>query len=259
MARTECDDLGREVTLPDKVRRVVSLVPSLTEAIAAIDAGLLVAATDWCTHPADLDVERIRGTKNPDTRRIAQLRPDVVVVNKEENRELDVRRLEEVGVPVWVTVVEDVPSALTSLDRLITVALGQPEPQWLADAHTQLGGPTPEPETSAVVAIWRDPWMVVGSRTFATDLLARVGVRNVYADHADRYPKQELAELRAADLVVLPNEPYVFTATDGPECFDADRVRLVSGRVLTWYGPSLATAVRTLRGQLGLTGSDGLA
>ena len=254
MARTERDDLGREVTLPDEVRRVVSLVPSLTEAIAAIDVDLLVAATEWCTHPADLDVERIRGTKNPDTRRIAALNPDLVVVNKEENREIDVRRLEAAGVPVWVTVVEDVPDALASLDRLITVALGRPEPQWLAEAHKELDGPLPESEASAIVCIWRDPWMVVGSRTFATDLLARIGVANVYADHVDRYPKQELDQLRAADLVVLPDEPYVFTATDGPECFDAERVRLVSGRVLTWYGPSLATAVRTLRGQLGLGG-----
>ena len=256
MARTERDDLGREVTLPDEVRRVVSLVPSLTEAVAAVDRGLLAAATDWCTHPADLDVERVRGTKNPDTRRIAELRPDLVVVNKEENREIDVRRLERAGVPVWVTVVEDVDGALASLDRLITVALGRPAPPWLTEAHRRLDGAVPVPEKSALVCIWRDPWMVVGSRTFATDLLARIGVANVYADHPDRYPKQELDQLRAAgaDLVVLPNEPYVFTATDGPECFDADKVRLVSGRVLTWSGPSLATAVDTLRGQLGLTG-----
>jgi ABC-type Fe3+-hydroxamate transport system substrate-binding protein len=256
VARTERDDLGREVTLPDEVRRVVSLVPSLTEAVAATDRGLLVAATDWCTHPGDLDVERIRGTKNPDTRRIAALRPDLVVVNKEENREIDVRRLEQAGVPVWVTVVEDVPSALTSLDRLITVALRRPAPPWLAAAHRRFDGLVPTPEASALVCIWRDPWMVVGSRTFATDLLARVGVANVYADHPDRYPKQELDQLRAAgaDLVVLPDEPYVFTATDGPECFDPARVRLVSGRVLTWYGPSLATAAATLRRQLGLPG-----
>jgi ABC-type Fe3+-hydroxamate transport system substrate-binding protein len=254
VARTERDDLGREVTLPDEVRRVVSMVPSLTEAVAAVDRGLLVAATNWCTHPADLDVERIRGTKNPDTKRIAELRPDLVVVNKEENREIDVRRLAAAGVPVWVTVVEDVPSALTALDRLITVALRRPAPDWLTEAHRQLDAPPPAPEKSALVCIWRDPWMVVGSRTFATDLLARIGVANVYADHADRYPKQDLDQLRSAgaDLVVLPDEPYVFTATDGPECFDADRVRLVSGRLLTWYGPSLATAVATLRGQLGL-------
>lgn len=256
MTRTERDDLGREVTLPDQVRRVVSLVPSLTEAVAATDRGLLAAATDWCTHPADLDVERVRGTKNPDTRRIVELRPDLVVVNKEENREIDVRRLERAGVPVWVTVVEDVDSALAALDRLITVALALPVPPWLDQARRQLSGATPTPEKSALVCIWRDPWMVVGSRTFATDLLARIGVANVYADHPDRYPKQELDQLRSAgaDLVVLPDEPYVFTAADGPECFDADRVRLVSGRVLTWYGPSLATAAGTLRGQLGLSG-----
>ncbi|EWM11337.1 helical backbone metal receptor [Kutzneria sp. 744] len=258
MARTERDDLGREVRLPDEVRRVVSLVPSLTEAVAAVDRDLLVAATEWCTHPVDLGVERVRGTKNPDTRRIAELGPDLVVVNKEENREIDVRRLEEAGVPVWVTVVEDVPGALSSLDRLITVALGRPTPEWLAEAHRRLDGPVPEPERSALVCVWRDPWMVVGSRTFATDLLARIGVANVYADHADRYPKQELDQLRAADLIVLPDEPYVFTAADGPECFEADRVRLVSGRLLTWYGPSLATAAETLREQLGL-GSDGPA
>jgi ABC-type Fe3+-hydroxamate transport system substrate-binding protein len=254
VARTERDDLGREVTLPDEVRRVVSLVPSLTEAVAATDRRLLVAATEWCTHPADLAVERVRGTKNPDTRRIAELRPDLVIVNKEENREIDVRRLEQAGVPVWVTVVEDVPSALTSLDRLITVALRLPSPPWLDEAHRQLDSAVPAPSWSALVCIWRDPWMVVGSRTFATDLLARIGVANVYADYPDRYPKQELDQLRAAgaDLIVLPDEPYVFTATDGPECFDADRVRLVSGRLLTWYGPSLATAVSTLRRQLGL-------
>lgn len=242
------------MTLPEQVRRVVSLVPSLTEAIAATDPGLLVAATEWCTHPADLDVERVRGTKNPDTRRIAELRPDLVVVNKEENREIDVRRLERAGVPVWVTVIEDVDTALTSLDRLITVALRRPAPAWLTEAQHQLGGPAFAAEQSALVCIWRDPWMVVGSRTFTTDLLTRVGIANVYADHAERYPKQDLDQLLAAgaDLVVLPDEPYVFTPADGPECFPAEQVRLVSGRVLTWYGPSLATAVPVLRSQLGL-------
>ena len=242
------------MTLPDEVRRVVSLVPSLTEAIAATDRRLLVAATDWCAHPADLDVERVRGTKNPDTRRIAALRPDLVVVNKEENREIDVRRLEQAGVPVWVTVIEDVDTALISLDRLIAVALRRPVPPWLTEAHHQLDRPAPMPELSALVCIWRDPWMVVGSRTFTTDLLTRVGVVNVYAHHADRYPKQDLGQLldAGADLVVLPDEPYVFTPADGPECFPADRVRLVSGRMLTWYGPSLATALPTLRDQLGL-------
>ena len=96
------DDLGAPVDLTAPPRRVVSLVPSLTEAIATSCPKTLVGATDWCTHPADLDVARVRGTKNPDLRAIADLSPDLVVANKEENRELDVRRLRERGVTVWV-------------------------------------------------------------------------------------------------------------------------------------------------------------
>jgi ABC-type Fe3+-hydroxamate transport system substrate-binding protein len=86
--------------------------------------------------------------------------------------------------------------------------------------------------------------MVVGSRTFAGDVLARLGLRNAFADGDERYPHVDLARLRDADLdaVLLPDEPYAFTADDGPEAFAGIRSVLVSGRDLTWYGPSLATA-----------------
>ena len=102
------DDLGADVRLAAPATRVVSLVPSLTEALAATAPDRLAGATEWCTHPADLDVPRVRGTKNPDTRAIAALAPDLVVANREENRELDVRRLRDAGVPVWVTEIENV-------------------------------------------------------------------------------------------------------------------------------------------------------
>ena len=94
------DDLGALVDVTGPARRVVSLVPSLTEAFAATRPEALVGATDWCTRPAEPGVTRVRGTKNPDVRRIIQLQPDLVVVNQEENRELDVRRLREAGVLV---------------------------------------------------------------------------------------------------------------------------------------------------------------
>ncbi len=94
--------------------------------------------------------------------------------------------------------------------------------------------------------------MVLGRDTFAGDLLARLGVANVYAGHPDRYPRIGIDELRAAgaDLVVLPDEPYRFTAADGPEAFPGTPSALVSGRHLTWYGPSLAEAPDVLGRQL---------
>jgi ABC-type Fe3+-hydroxamate transport system substrate-binding protein len=241
---TSHDDLGAAVEVTGPASRVVSLVPSLTESVAATRPQALVGATEWCTHPADLDVTRVRGTKNPDVRRIVDLRPDLVVANQEENRELDVRRLRDAGVPVWVTVVETVPQALSSMTRLFTEALGWGCPTWLDEVREAWDRPVPEPRQRVVVPVWRDPWMVVGRDTFTGDLLRRLGCANAFADHPDRYPKVELADLDRddVDLVLLPDEPYVFTADDGPEAFERVPTRLVSGRLLTWYGPSLLEA-----------------
>jgi ABC-type Fe3+-hydroxamate transport system substrate-binding protein len=236
------DDLGAEVPLEEPARRVVSLVPSLTEAIAASAPGRLVGATDWCTHPADLDVPRVRGTKNPDLAAIRALSPDLVVANMEENRELDVRRLRDAGVAVWVTRIETVEESLDSMSRLLTTALGLEVPPWLAEARTLWSTPAPR-RLSVVVPIWRDPWMVVGAPTYTDDLLGRAGLTNALADRDGRYPTVTPADIdgAGADVVLLPDEPYVFTADDGPEAFTIP-TRLVSGRLLTWYGPAMVEA-----------------
>jgi ABC-type Fe3+-hydroxamate transport system substrate-binding protein len=240
------DDLGHPVELDGPARRVVSLVPSLTEAVAVSAPGRMVGATDWCTHPPGLAVTRVRGTKNPERAAIIALAPDLVVANQEENRKLDVTRLREAGLAVWVTVIESVPEAMASLRRLLTGPLGLDVPDWLATAEQAWAqaGNRPGNRQSVAVPIWRDPWMVVGPRTFTGDVLARLGLVNVFGAGPDRYPHVEAGQIRAAapDLVLLPDEPYPFTASDGPEEFPAQRVALVSGRLLTWYGPSLATA-----------------
>lgn len=247
MTRIEYDDLGHPVALPDTPSRVVSLVPSLTEAIAATAPEILAGATEWCTHPPDLDVPRYRGTKNPDVRAIIAARPDLVVLNKEENRELDHRRLTQAGIPTWVTVAEDVDGALHSLHRLITIALARPVPPWLTTATGRLAGPPPPVRATAAICVWRDPWMVAGPGTFAADLLRRLGIANAYAGAPSRYPHVDLPDLQHsdADLIILPDEPYPFAAHDGPEEFPS-RARLISGRHLTWYGPSLVEAVPVL-------------
>ena len=244
--RPSRDDLGAPVDVPSSARRVVSLVPSLTEAIALTRPDALVGATDWCTHPADLDVPRVRGTKNPDLAAIRALEPDLVVCNREENRELDVRRLREAGVPVWVSVIETLPQALSAMERIFDEALGWGVPGWLEEVERVWDRPAAPVAARVAVPIWRDPWMVVGRHTFTDDLLRRLGWQNVYAEGgpgADRYPTVTVADIEAAgpDVVLLPDEPYVFTADDGPEAFGVT-TRLVSGRLLTWYGPSLLDA-----------------
>ncbi|MFJ6835144.1 helical backbone metal receptor [Streptomyces sp. NPDC091209] len=225
--------------------RVVSLVPSLTEAVAVSVPAVLVGATDWCSHPADLDVARIGGTKNPDVEAVVRLAPDLVVANEEENREPDLTALREAGIEVLVTEVRDVPGALRELDRVLGACGARSRPRWLDAAEAAWAEPAaPARRTTAIVPIWRRPWMVLGRDTFAGDVLARLGVDHAYAHHEDRYPRVPLAELTAAapDLVVLPDEPYRFTADDGPEAFPGLPCALVDGRLLTWYGPSLTEA-----------------
>jgi ABC-type Fe3+-hydroxamate transport system substrate-binding protein len=238
------DDLGHLVDVGRPARpaqRVVSLVPSLTEAVAATRPEALVGATDWCTHPADLDVTRVRGTKNPDRAVIEALAPDLVIANREENRELDITRLRAAGVPVWVTVIETVDQAFASMRRLFVEALGWDVPPWLVEAERVWDVPPAADGRRVAIPIWRDPWMVVGSRTFTGDLVARLGLVNAFGTSPDRYPHTEPSAIDDADLVLLPDEPYVFTADDGPEAFTTP-TRLVPGRALTWYGPSMVEA-----------------
>jgi ABC-type Fe3+-hydroxamate transport system substrate-binding protein len=243
------DDEGRTVGVPDRVRRVVSLVPSLTEAVGVTAPQLLVGVTDWCTHPDDLDgITRIRGTKNPDVEAIAALEPDLVLANQEENRPGDLQALRDAGLAVYTTDIRTVDGALTSLERMLA-ACGLDRPAWLDGARAAWAdvarGGDPAGRRRAVVPIWRKPWMAVGSDTFTGAVLARLGVDNALADSDERYPRFDPADLPDHDLVVLPDEPYRFTADDGPEAFDAPSV-LVSGRLLTWYGPSLLEAARVL-------------
>lgn len=247
--RSLADDLGMPCSLPAApLTRVVSLVPSLTEAVAVTRRDALAGATDWCTHPAGLDVPRVRGTKNPDVAAIVELAPQLVIANKEENRERDVLRLRERGIPVWVTVIEDVPQALASMTRLFAEALAWGVPDWLARAARLWGTPADRSLARVAVPVWRDPWMVVGSSTFTGDLLSRVGLENAFGDHSQRYPHVELTEIDRddVDVVLLPDEPYEFTAQDGPEAFARAPTRLVIGRLITWYGPSLVEAREVL-------------
>lgn len=251
------DDLGEDVALRAEPARVVSLVPSLTDAVETTVPGLLVGATDYCTHPSTLDVPRVGGSKYPKVGRVLDLAPDLVLANAEENRPEDVERLRANGIPVWVTEAPaTVPHALASLRRLLTQALRLDEPGWLVESE-ELWRDTPPVRRRAVVPVWRKPWVILGRDTFAGDILRRLGVEVHYGAHADRYPRPKLDELRAwfaegaADLLVLPDEPYEFTADDGPEAFPGVEYALVNGRYLTWYGPSLVDAHRELTLNLG--------
>jgi ABC-type Fe3+-hydroxamate transport system substrate-binding protein len=234
--------------------RVVSLLPSLTESVAVTAPEMLVGITDWCTHPEGLDAARVGGTKNPRVDEVVSLQPDVVLVNTEENRPADLDALRAAGLDLWVTDFETVPAALAGL-RAMLGRLGLGVPAWLTSAEAAWTPAWTGRRCTALVPIWRKPWMALGRDTFAGDVLSRLGVDNVLSSSGERYPKVDLAQLPPYEVAVLPDEPYAFAADDGPEAFEVP-TRLVSGRHLTWYGPSLVEARDVLTRQLWPSADD---
>src|SRR5262249_14577809 len=163
--------------------------------------GLIAGATDYCTHPASLSVPRVGGSKYPSVDAVLAIEPDLVLANVEENGREDVEALRAAGVPVWVTYPRTLDEALTSLRRMF-LAIGVAEPAWLVAAERAWAAPTTTIARRALVPVWRRPWIVLGSDTFAGDVLARLGVAHLYVDAPDRYPRPPLDELRnrAPDL-----------------------------------------------------------
>ena len=257
--RRVTDARGASVGLPDRVERVVSLVPSLTEWLVVAGVGeRLVGVTDWCLEPADAlaGLPRVRGTKNPDLAAIRRLEPDLVVANAEENRRIDVQRLEAALTAVFVTMPTTVAGAMAELRDLAAAvgdlpgaaALDAEAVAAVADAYHR----RPGRRVRYACAVWRDPWMWLGRRTYAADLLALAGGEPVLDDPATRYPKLEPAELaaRGPEVVLLPSEPYAFDDADAGEvaaAFPGARVELVDGRALTWYGPRIPAALASFR------------
>jgi ABC-type Fe3+-hydroxamate transport system substrate-binding protein len=243
--------------------RIVSLVPSLTEACFAVGlGGRVVGVTDWCVHPAG-GVERLPklgGTKDPDIDAIAALAPDLVIANREENTRRAVEALEARGLRVWVTYPRTVADGVALLRALASLSPDAARADAVAAEVEAVFETAPGRTSVASVRvfcpIWRDPWMAVGADTYASDLLRLCGGENVFAERRDRrYPIVELPDIvRAApDVVLLPNEPYAFGPRDVAELSELDipaardgRIHPIDGTWVSWYGPRIADAIAGL-------------
>jgi ABC-type hemin transport system substrate-binding protein len=240
--------------------RIVSLVPSLTEALFELGLGpRVVGVTDWCVHPADAvaALPKVGGTKNPSLARVLELRPDLVIANREENRERDVERLRAAGVDVWVTYPRTVAEGVAVVREL--AALGAPPERaqpliGALEAALEAARARPRARPTRVFcAIWKRPWMAVGADTYADDLIGVCGGANVFCDRTERrYPIVTEAEIATArpEVILLPDEPYAFGARDVAELTAIDtpaarmgRIHCIDGTLVSWYGPRIARAI----------------
>jgi ABC-type Fe3+-hydroxamate transport system substrate-binding protein len=236
------DALGRDFEFAAPPRRVVSLVPSLTETLFDIGAGDAVAGiTDFCIFPENLDRSRVGGTKNPNVDTIRALAPDLVYVNLEENLERHAKRIEEFA-PVFATEpksVGDVAALIETLGAIHRVDVGR----WVDGLKPVL----PSGSFTFLCPIWKKPWMWCGGDTYVSSLVESAGGQNLLG-HRERYPAMDLECALALEpqIVFLPDEPYAFTAEDA-KLFD----RVIGpfpGHLFTWHGTRTIQGLRFLRG-----------
>jgi len=255
------DDLSRPIRLAMPARRIVCLVPSITETLFTLGAGeRIVGITDYCVHPGSQvrSKAKVGGTKNFFADRIFALEPDLVVANAEENRRHQIEKLERAGLQVFVTFPRTIDgclkmiadmAALTAAEsaaRPILTAIEQERTAALAAALS--------PPPRILCPIWKNPCMTINGDTYVDSVIQCCGGHNIFQDSPERYPQFTLEEAsrRQPDVVLLPTEPYHFTAADVPEFrgMGAEipavrelRIHIVEGELLSWYGPRLARAL----------------
>lgn len=269
-------------------RRVVSLVPSITESLFDLNLGdRVVGVTMYCTRPVDkvARLPKVGGTKNPDIQKIINLRPDLVMMNDEENRREDAEALRAAGIPLWVTGPRTVLAAINLLWEIMDIF--DESGMVPRVRHIERVMDIVSPAMNAYkplrtfMPIWRDPWMTFNRDTYIHDLMEVLGMENVFADRerqfpldadlgetaplADddprvvgrdrRYPRVTLEEIEATqpELVLLPNEPFEFSEADADVFLAMDipaakvsNIYLLDGALLTWHGTRLDAALREL-------------
>lgn len=275
--------LDTVTTLAGPARRVVSLVPSVTESLFAIGAGdRVVGRTDYCVEPAAArEIPTVGGTKDASVPAIVALAPDLVLMNQEENTRAMHDALVAAGIAVHLSFPKTVTDAVELLETLVTLVGGDPATHDVVRAmRDAIAGYERARATRAPVRvfcpIWMDPLMTIHGETFISDVLDLAGGANVFAtrtrryplaadlgralpwdaarvgDRDVRYPRVTLDEVVAAqpDVVILPDEPHPFSEADAQVFRALDipaardgRVHRIDGKDLSWYSPRLVEGV----------------
>ncbi len=214
-AREVRDEVGRHVRLPERIERVISLAPNLTEIVFALGAGdRLVADTDYCDYPAAARSKpQVGSVLNPSVERIVSLKPDLVLATVAGNRAETVTTLEKLGVPVYATNPRTVEGILTSIlhigdllgEEQAALRLTSDVRQRLDILEQRLRANLARPSRSLAAAagfrrsrprvlfvVWEEPLISAGRNNFLTDAIALAGGESITASFSADWPRLSL-------------------------------------------------------------------
>lgn len=249
------DQIGHQINLETKPKCIISVVPSQTELL--FDLGLeneVIGITKFCIHPNSWfkSKTRIGGTKTLDIKKIKQLKPDLIIANKEENTKEQIEELQKLF-PVWTSDIRNLSESLEMIKQvgLITNTKEKADEIVATIEHDFdiLSSIKKQPKTT-LYFIWRAPYMSVGENTFIHDVLNRAGFVNAL-DTKEYYPIVTPEQIKSINpqLILLSSEPYPFKERHIKEFKILSKnaqIILVDGELFSWYGSRLTKSVQYL-------------
>ena len=213
-AFTTRDMLGRDVTLAAPPQRIVSLVPSVTEILYALNAeSLLVGVTDFCDFPPEARSRpKVGGMVAPSLEAIVALRPDLVIATNEGTREDTFTQLSRVGVPVYLVAAHHVADATSLIRRLGELTRREHAAGPLVAGLEQRIEAVKIAVRSLVrprvlYVLWPEPLIVPGRGSIVTELIQLAGGQSLTADDPDAWPRYSLeaAVAKSPEVILLAN------------------------------------------------------
>jgi len=245
------DQLGRRVEIPSPPKRIISLVPSITELL--FDLGLdneTAGITKFCVHPESWfkSKTRVGGTKTLHIDQIQKLNPDLIIANKEENVQEQVEELAK-HYPVWISDISNLEEALQMIEKIGEITGKANQAIKLAENVRRKFEEIPFKDIEqkkVAYLIWQKPYMTIGSDTFIHDMLQYCGFQNVFGNKI-RYPETSIDELKNlnVEILLLSSEPFPFQQKHIDELqlhLAKTKIILADGEMFSWYGSRLLLA-----------------
>ena len=257
--QTVKDCLGKEMSIPKNITKIVSLVPSISELIYDLNIEKkLIGVTKFCIHPKYFQIEKtvVGGVQEFDIEKIKELKPDVVFASKDENFEEEILELQKF-VPVYVTDVKSVDEAkqmIVNFGELLSCR--NDASKIIMKIDMQLNDLAKVTDDllyrSGAYFVWNEPWVAAGKDTFVNSMLKLVKINNVFEDLKERYPMVTGANIHLGnpDIVMLPSEPYKFEDQQAFEISSHTHdaaTYFVDGEAFAWYGSRLIKSLDYLK------------
>ncbi|MCX7909775.1 MAG: helical backbone metal receptor [Ignavibacteria bacterium] len=252
------DQLGNKLSFNETPKRIVSIVPSITELLFFLGLGnKVVGVTRFCTEPKGIveKIPKVGGTKNVNISVVESLNPDIIIANKEENEKEQVEKLRDIA-PVWVSYVTNFDTSIELIEKIGLLFEKEKIARTLVDNIQKKKGIFVEKMQNSkyfrkriIYFIWRKPYMIAGKNTFIDSMLSICTLQNVCEEIGtlSRYPTVDISILEKLnpDIIFLSTEPYPFKEkhiNEFANIFPNALIKIVRGDYFSWYGSRILDA-----------------